>query len=186
MSHRLHVALISFRQVHFTSDKWGALDLPRLLASGPTAFRAWFDRESEVNADAIRALGVVPEAFAVVNLDDQALTVSWNAGLAHQAEAALALGPDSEELADQLTRLTPHVLHGFLRLLQERWPGWTVSYADSPLPQRDWEHLPGLSSAQVWTAFRTLPPPRLQGHVKDRYLPALRGLFEDVADPPAR
>lgn len=186
MSHRLHVALISFRQVHFTSDKWGALDLSRLLASGLTAFRAWFDRELQVNPDAVRALGVVPEAFAVVNFDDQALKISWHAGLTHQAEAAQALEPDGEALADQLTRLTPHVLHAFLRLLQERCPGWTASYADSPLPQRDWAHLPGLSSEQVWTAFRTLPPPRLQGNSKDRYVPALRGLFKAGADQSPR
>ena len=57
-----------------------------------------------------------------------------------------------------------------------------VSYVDSPLPQRDWEHLPGLPAEQVWTAFRTLPLPRLQGNSKDRYLPALRRLFEHGAD----
>ncbi|WP_022803219.1 hypothetical protein [Deinococcus ficus] len=183
MSHRLHAALISFRQVHFTSDKWGAVDLARLLASGPIAFRAWFDRDVQVNPDAVRALGVVPEAFAVVNFDDQALKISWHAGLAHQAEAAQALGPDSEEFADQLTRLTPHILHSFRRLLQERWPGWTVNYADSPMPQRDWVHLPGQTAEQVWQAFRTLPPPRLQGNAKDRYLPALQALLGDGPAP---
>ncbi|ASN82451.1 hypothetical protein [Deinococcus ficus] len=66
MSHRLHVALISFRQVHFTSDKWGALDLVRLLASGPITFRAWFDRELGT------ALGVrVPPSVKVGKLTIQ-------------------------------------------------------------------------------------------------------------------
>ncbi|GGS06975.1 hypothetical protein GCM10008960_36600 [Deinococcus sedimenti] len=80
----------------------------------------------------------------------------------------------------------PHEREAHLRLLGERWPGWTVSYADSPLPQRDWEHLPSLSSVQVWTAFMTLPPPRLQGNAKDRYVPALRGLFKAGADQSPR
>lgn len=162
MSHRCHVALIEDHRVQFHSDKWGALNLAEVLTSGPDGFRAWFELQLEIWPDAVgqNTLSLVPEDFAVVDVGRRQLKISDHAGFGHWAERALSQAPD---LGDQLARMTPAIRAAVLIVVKERWPGWDVSFAGSPMPQVDWGHLPALSADEMWEAFKVMPPPKVQG-----------------------
>ncbi|GGO22145.1 hypothetical protein [Deinococcus humi] len=176
MSHRCHVALISDHQVQFHSDKWGALGLAHVLISGPDGFRTWFEQQLEIWPDAVgpNTLGVIPEDFAVVNVDQQHLKISECAGFEHWAEQVLGRAP---ELADQLIHMTPQGRSAALMVLKDLWPGWQVSFAASPRPQLDWGHLPDLSADEVWNAFKVMPPPKVQGKAAARLAQSLKTLM---------
>jgi len=164
MSHRCHVALISDGQVSFHSDRWGALGLADILVAGPAVFVAWFKQQRDIWPDAVgpNTLRLIPEDFAVAYLDHRQLKISEYAGFGHWAERAKGRAP---ELREHLSLMTPPLRTAALELLKERWPGWEVSFADSPQPQVDWGHLPEASADEVWSAFEVTPLPDLPGAV---------------------
>ena len=87
-------------------------------------------------------MGLIPEAFAVVNVDARRLRISEGAGLHHVsfllADRVARLstiphpGPLEERLLEHLDHRTSAIRLLFLRRLRERWAGWDVREVKGP------------------------------------------------------